>query len=179
MEPFGQSFKNIIELATPRSLVRGNQLVISAANFLVEPKVRSATQTASLCVLVKDPADKERVIANVGTEQERLFRRHALKCDQHIRDTLLNRVAGGVRRAQYTHSRKGFQQRGNVIAQFPVEDSCLLQNVTGQYVEIELGRDAQMCGIGKNRVDEPGMIENGITDFGIAEKINQRNVICF
>ena len=50
--------------------MRGNQLVVRPADLLVKFDVRSATQTASLGVLVKNSADEQRVITNMRPKQE-------------------------------------------------------------------------------------------------------------
>ena len=59
-------------------------MIISAADLLVEIDVGCAAQTAALRVLMKDPADKERIIAGVRAEQERLLRSRAGERDEHV-----------------------------------------------------------------------------------------------
>ena len=50
-----------------------NELIISAPNFLVKLQIRSTAQTAALSVLVKNPANEERIIADMSAKQEGLL----------------------------------------------------------------------------------------------------------
>ena len=54
-----QSFEHVIQFATPSHHMRGNKLIVRSADLLVKLDVRSATQTASLGVLVKNSADEQ------------------------------------------------------------------------------------------------------------------------
>jgi hypothetical protein len=70
-------------------------------------------------------------------------------------------------------ARKSFEQRSDIIAKFTIADAGLLQDVSGENIKIELGRDVEMSRVGKNRFDQARMIENGIARFGVAQKIDQ------
>ena len=87
-----QSFEHVIQFAAASHHMRGNKLIVRPADLLVKVDVRSATQTASLRVLVKNSADKKRVIANVRPKQERLFRSGAIQRDQDIGNVLLGEM---------------------------------------------------------------------------------------
>ena len=69
------------------------------------------------------------------------------------------------------------QQRTDVVGEFSVANSGLLQNMPGQNVEIKLRRDAQMSGVGKNRFDQKRMIEDGVARVRIAQEIDQGNAV--
>src|SRR5204863_9185255 len=64
-KPIGQPFKDIIQFAPASDSVRRHELIIRPTNLLVELDLRSAAQTASLRVLVKNTANEKRVIANM------------------------------------------------------------------------------------------------------------------
>ena len=51
------------------------------------------------------------------------------------------------------------------------------QDVAREDIKIEMGRDAELAGSGKNRLNQPGRIKDGIAGFGVAEQIDQGNVI--
>ena len=77
----GQSFEHVIQFAAASSGMRSDKLIVRSADLLVKLDVRSATQTASLRVLVKNPADEQRVIANVRPKQEGLLWSGAIQRD--------------------------------------------------------------------------------------------------
>lgn len=58
-ELIGEPFEDVIEIASARGRVRGDELVIRPADLFVKREVRRATQTAALGILVKNPAEKE------------------------------------------------------------------------------------------------------------------------
>ena len=61
---------------------------------------------------------------------------------------------------QLIRAGKGFEQRTDVIGEFAVADSSLLQNMSRENVEIKLRRNMQVSGVTKNRFDQTRMIEN-------------------
>jgi len=126
---------------------------------------------------VENSADEERIISDVRAKQEGLFGRNALERDEHIANVLVRATIDLVWLVQLIRARKGFQKRANVIAQFSVEDSALLQNVAGEHVKIKLRGDVQVCRVGKNGIDQSRMIENGIARFGVTQKIDKGDVI--
>src|SRR6185369_3699928 len=149
--------------------MRGNKLIIRPADLLVEFDVRSATQTAPLGVLVKDPADEQRVIANVRPKQERLLRSGAIQRDQDIGNVLFGQMMCLVGNSEPARVRKCFQQRRDVIAKLPVADSALLQDVASENVKVKLRRNLKMPAVVQNRVDQARMIENGIARLDVAQ----------
>jgi hypothetical protein len=176
-KPIGQAFENVIQFAPTRDGVRGYKLIVRPTNLLVELDVRSPAQTAPLRVLMKNSADEKRVIANVRAKQERLFGCRASERDEYVMDVLLNTFAEAFGNLQLARARKRLKQRRDIIAQFPVADPALPQNVPGQNVKIKLRRDPQMPTMIQDRVNQPGMIENRIPRFDIAQKIDKRNLI--
>src|SRR5436190_7340856 len=74
VKPIGQAFVNVAEITTSRGGVRSDELIIRAADLLVESEVRSAAGAAALGILVEDAGEKQGIIADVGPKQERLFR---------------------------------------------------------------------------------------------------------
>src|SRR4030095_9375517 len=77
-----QPFEHVVQFAAASHYMRGNKLIVRPADLLVKLDVRSATQTASLRVLVKNSADEQRVIANVRPKQKRLLRSGAIQRNQ-------------------------------------------------------------------------------------------------
>jgi hypothetical protein len=77
----GQLSIDIVKLTAPGGSMRREKMIIASANIFVKADVGRATQTASLCILVKDSADEERVIADVSPKQERFVLRRARKRD--------------------------------------------------------------------------------------------------
>ena len=67
-------FVNVAQVAPARGRVRGDELIVRPADLLVKGQVGRAAETAALRVLVENAAEKERVIADMRAEQERLFR---------------------------------------------------------------------------------------------------------
>ena len=66
METSGETFVNIAEIAPARGGVGSDELIIRAADLLVEREVGRAAQAAALRVLVKNAAEEKRVIADVA-----------------------------------------------------------------------------------------------------------------
>ena len=176
-ETVGQLFINIAQLAAARGGVRGHELIIGPPDLLVKGEVGRAAQAAPLRVLVKNAGEKERIIADVRAEQKRLLRRRAGQRDQHIGNVLAPALLAHVRRLQAVHARKSFEKRGDVIAQFPIGDSDISQDVAREDVKIKMRRDAKLAGIGKNRVNQPRIIEDGVARFRVAQQIDEGNVI--
>ncbi len=126
---------------------------------------------------MEDAGDKERVIAHVRPEQERLFRRRAGQRDQHIGNILAPALVAQVRRLQTVGAGKSFEKRRDVIAQLPIDDTHVPQDVTREHVEIKMRRDAKMAGVGEDRVDQPRRIEDGIARLRVAQQIGEGNMI--
>ena len=68
METIGQFRENIVQFAATRGCVRGDELIVGAADLFVELDVGRAPQAAALRVFVENAADKKRVISDVGAE---------------------------------------------------------------------------------------------------------------
>ena len=82
-----------------------------------------------------------------------------------------------MRRLHAVDARKGFEKRGDVIAQLAIRDSDVAQDVAREHIKIKMRRDPELAGSGKNRFDQPRRIEDRVARFGVAEQIDQRNVI--
>src|SRR5215471_3014478 len=54
-----QSFEHVIQFAAASHNMRGKKLIVRPADLLVKLDIRSAAQTAALCVLVKNSADEK------------------------------------------------------------------------------------------------------------------------
>ena len=87
-KPVGQTFEHVVQFAATRYCMRRDQLIVCPADLFVKLNVRSAAQTAPLCVLMKNAADKERVIPNVRPKQKRLLWGGAGQRDQKVGDVL-------------------------------------------------------------------------------------------
>src|SRR5438046_3751874 len=146
--------------------MRGNKLIVRSADLLVKLDVRSAAQTAPLSVLVKNSADKQRVIANVRPKQKRLLRSGATQRDQDIGNVLFGEMMCLLGNLDPARVRKCFQQRRDIIAKLPVPDSALLQDVASEYIKVKLRRDVQLAAVIQNSVDQLRMIQNGIAQIG-------------
>jgi len=122
MEATGQSGKDIGELAAARGFMRSDELIIGATNLFVKLDIRRAAQTTPVRVFVKNAADKERIISDMGAEQESLLRRGAGERDEHIGNVFMRAtpkafaspdhfgVADFVRAPQLVCSRKSFEE---------------------------------------------------------------------
>src|SRR5207244_12560275 len=66
-----------------------DELIIGATDLLIKFDVRRAPQTAPVRVLVKNAADEERIISDVGAQQECLLWRRAGERDEHIGDVFV------------------------------------------------------------------------------------------
>ena len=172
-----QSFEHVIQFAAASHHMRGNKLKVRPTDLLVKLDVWSATQTASLRVLVKNSADEQRVITNMRAKQECLFRSGAIQRDQDIGNVLLSEMMCLLGNLEPARARKCFQQRRDVIAKLPVSDSALLQDVASEYIKVKLRRDVQLAAVIQNSVDQPRMIQNGIARFDIAQEIDKRNLV--
>src|SRR6266576_5557944 len=157
--------------------MRGNKLIVRSADLLVKLDVRSAAQTAPLSVLVKNSADKQRVIANVRPKQKRLLRSGAIQRDQDIGNVLFGEMMCLLGNLEAARARKCFQQRRNVIAKLSVSDSALLQDVASEHVKVKLRRNPKMSALVQNSVDQPRVIQNGIARFDITQQIDKRNLV--
>jgi hypothetical protein len=157
--------------------VRGHELIIRATDLFVKGEVRRPAQTAALGVLMKNATEEKGVIADMRAQEERLFRGRASQRNQHIGDILAAAFLIHVRRLHSTDARKSFQERGDIIAQLSIRDPDVAQDVTGQDIKIEVGRDPELTGAGKNFFHQAGRIQDGIAGFRIAEQIDQGNLI--
>jgi len=127
------------------------------------------------------------VISNVRAQKKRLLGRGAGERDQHVGNIFVGAVVRPgesvlwridlVRALQLIRARKSFEQRADVIAKFAIANAGLLQDVPGENIKIELGRDVEMARIGKNGLDQARMIENRVAGFRVTEKIDQGNAI--
>src|SRR5437773_8175207 len=175
------------ELASSRGFVRSDKLISAATDFLVKFDVGRPAKTAALGVLVKDATDEERVISNVRAQKKRLLGRGAGERDQHVGNIFVGAVVRPgesvlwrldlVRALQLIRARKSFEQRADIIAKFAIANAGLLQDVPGENIKIELGRDVEMARIGKNGLDQARMIENRVAGFRVSEKSGQGNAI--
>ncbi len=167
--------------------MRSDKLIIAATDLLVKFDVGRPAKTAALGVLVKDATDEEGVISNVRAQKKRLLGRGAGERDQRIGNIFVGAVVRPgesvlwridlVRALQLIRARKSFEQRADVIAKFAIANAGLPQDVPGENIKIELGRDVEMARIGKNGLDQARMIENRVAGFRVTEKINQGNAI--
>jgi hypothetical protein len=82
-----------------------------------------------------------------------------------------------VWRAQTARARERLEQRRDVIAQLPVGDPDIAQDMAGQDIKIKMGRDLELPCVGKDRIDQARIIEHGIAGLGVAEEVDQGNVI--
>ena len=164
----GQSRINVSEFTTSRGLVRSDQLIVGSTNLFVELNVGRAAQAAPMGVLVKNAADEERVISNVGAKEEGLLRCCPSERDQHIGDVFVRVIVDLLGRLQLVRARKSFEERADVIGKFPIADSGLLQDMSREDVKIKLGRNPEMSGVAENRLDQFWMIENRVQHFCVA-----------
>src|SRR5205823_14205300 len=137
--------------------------------------VGRAAQTASLCILMKDSANEEGVIADVSPKQERFVLGGAGKRDQHVREILAWRFVVDLRRLQGVRTRKIFQERADVIAQFAIPDSSVAQDIARQNIKVKLRVNSQLSVVAENGLDETRRIKDGIAGLGIGQKVDQGN----
>ena len=173
VKAIGQPGENIGQLAPPGSFVRSDELIIAAADLFVKSNVGRTAQAPALGVFVKNATDEERIISHVGTKQECLLGCGAGQRDQHIGNVFVRAMVDLARALQLVRAGKSFKQRSDIIAKFAVANAGLLQNVSGENVEIKLGRDVEMPRVGKNGLDQPRMIENRVARFRITQEIDQ------
>src|SRR5215203_6114730 len=117
--------------------MRGYKLIVRPAHLLVKLDVRSATQTASLRVLVKNSADEQRVITNMRPKQKGLLWSGTIQRDQDIGNVLFGEMMCLVGNLHPARVRKCFQQRRDVVAKLSVPDSALLQDVPSKHVKVK------------------------------------------
>ena len=75
-----------------------------------------------------------------------------------------------MRRTEEIRARKCFQKRTDVIANFAIADSRLLQDVPCEDVKIKLGRNRELIWPGQDRVDQSRMIEHVIARIAVASR---------
>jgi hypothetical protein len=154
-----------------------DQLEIRPTNFFVKVEVGRSAPAPPLRVLMKNSADKERIISDMGTEEKRLLRCDPGKSDEHVGDVLRARFALPMGRAQEVGAGKRFQKRRDIIAKFAIADSSLLQDVSREHVKIKLRRNSELVRSRQDGIDETGMIEHVVARVGVSEQIDQRHVI--
>ena len=110
VKTIGQPGEDIGQFAASRGLVRCDELIVAAADLFEKPDVGRTAKTPALGVLVENPAEKERIIANVRPKQERLFRRRIGECNEHVGNVLAARVRAQVWRAQSAGAGERFEQ---------------------------------------------------------------------
>src|SRR5215468_2823188 len=98
MKTIGETFKDIIEIATTRGFMGGHELIICAPDLLVEFDVGCAAQAPALRVLVKNAADEEGIISDVRAQEKTLLGRRAGECDQHVGNVFVRAIIDLVRR---------------------------------------------------------------------------------
>ena len=157
--------------------MRRYKLIVPPANLLIELDIRSAAQTASLSVLVKNAGDEERVITDVCAKQKCLLGSRASQRYEHIGNILLSPMIDLVRHLQLVRPRERFEQRADIITKLAVANPALLQNVAGKNIKIKLRRYPQMAAVIQDRIDQTRMIENRIACLDIAQQIHQRNLV--
>ena len=69
----GELFINVAKITAPGGRVGRDELVVRATDLFVKCKIGRAAQAAALSVLVKNAAQKKRIIADMRPEQERRF----------------------------------------------------------------------------------------------------------
>lgn len=173
----GQPFVNIAEIAPARGGVGCDQLVICPTDLFVEREVRRTPQASPLGVLVEDAAEKQGIIADVRAKEESLFRTRPRQRDEHVRNVLPAGFRNHMRRAQTVGARKSFQERSDVIAELAIGDADIAQDMTGQDIKIKVRRNLELAGVGEDRVDQARIIEDAVARFGVAEEIDEGNVI--
>ena len=151
----------------------GDQLIIRPADLLVKINVRPTAQTAALRVFVENATDEKRIIADVRTKEKSLLGRGAGERDEHVGYVCMAGIADLVRGLQSVRTRESFQERSDVVAEFSIDNSRLLQDMPGEHIEIKLRRNVEVPGVAQDRVSQARMIENGITRFRIGEKIDK------
>ena len=55
----------------------------------------------------------------------------------------------------------------DIIAELPVFDPDVAQDVARQDVKIKVGRDLKLSGVGKDRIDQSRIIEHGVAGLGV------------
>ena len=126
---------------------------------------------------MKDAAEKERIIADMRPKEKRLLGVGPGEGDEHVGNVLPPGFRGHMRREQSVRARERFQKRGHIIAELAIRDPNIAKNVPGENVKVKMGRDPELAGARQNRVHQPRIIQNAVARFGVAEKIDQGNVI--
>jgi hypothetical protein len=116
MESLGESGEDLAKGAGAGDLMGGNRLEICSADFLVETGIGGPALGSAFDGFVKNSRDEKRIISDMGTDEKGLFRGGVSQGDEHIGDILDGvavAVGGG---AEAGGLRKGFEERGEVIA---------------------------------------------------------------
>ena len=150
-----------------------DQLIIGPADLLVKINVRSAAQTAALRIFVENAANEKRIIADVRAKQKSLLWCGAGERNQHVGNVCVTVIVDLVRGLQSVRARKSLQERSDIITEFSIDNFRLLQDAPGEHVEIKLRRNVEVTSVAQDRVNQAGMVENGIARFRIGEKIDK------
>jgi len=138
MKTVGQTFKNVVELASSGGGMGSDQLIVGAADLFVKFDVGCASKAAVLSVLMKNAADKELVISDVGSKQKRLFRRRPGKGKKYVGDILAALIFAAGRTLKAICARESFEDRADIIAQLAIGDARLSQNVAREHIKIKM-----------------------------------------
>ena len=94
-------------------------------------------------------AEEKRVVAQMGTEGESLFRRTGIKMGQEIRD--VREIARGgiffIGRSESVDVGKGKKDSGDIIGQSPFVERDAPEYAPGDYVKVERCGNLQTSGI--------------------------------
>ena len=116
MESLGESGEDFAEGAGAGDLMGGDRLEICPADFLVETEIGGSALGSAFDGFVKNSRDEKRIVSDMGTDEKGLFGGGVSQGDEHIRN-ILNGVAVAVGwRTEAGGLRKGFEERGEVIA---------------------------------------------------------------
>ena len=116
MKSLGESGEDLAKGAGACHLMGGNRLEICPAYFLVETGIRGPAFRSAFDGFVKNSRDEKRIISDVRSDEKGLFGGGVSQGDEHIRN-ILNGVAVAVGwRTEAGGLRKGFEERGEVIA---------------------------------------------------------------
>src|SRR5215211_412531 len=177
MKTIGQTLEDVFELAAAGRLVRGDELVMAAADLFVEFQIRTAAAGAVLGVLVENATQKKRVVADMGAKEKGLFGGSLSQREQDIGNVLATSRISRLGELEIVHARKSFQKGSDIIAQFPIVNAGVPQDVPRQDVEVEVRRDGEVPGLRKDRLDQTWMIEDGVARLRIAQELDQRDIV--
>jgi hypothetical protein len=79
---------------------------------------------------------------------------------------------GEMRRLHPADPRERLEQRRDVVAQLPIRDPSLPQDMPREHVEVELRGDRKMPRVRQDRIDQPRMIEDRVARLAVAEEVD-------